>query len=205
MRKVYLSPHLDDAILSAGGLIFDQARAGINVEIWTFMSGFPGPEAEDLTEFARHMHGIWGTNSAEETIRIRREKIERAAGLVGAKPIHFDFIDCIYRRGNNGEALYSDDVFVPPHPEEAGLPAQVARAIVSWLRPDDELVCLLGIGRHVDHIIVRQAAEMAVRSSPAHEPLAYAADVPYVLDHPEELAPGIAGISFTTRRFHKTL
>ncbi|MCE7860069.1 MAG: PIG-L family deacetylase, partial [Chloroflexi bacterium CFX2] len=29
MRWIYLSPHLDDAALSAGGWIFDQTRAGI--------------------------------------------------------------------------------------------------------------------------------------------------------------------------------
>jgi LmbE family N-acetylglucosaminyl deacetylase len=33
MRWIYLSPHFDDAVLSCGGLIFDQAQAGTPVEI----------------------------------------------------------------------------------------------------------------------------------------------------------------------------
>jgi hypothetical protein len=37
MRWIYLSPHLDDAALSAGGLIYEQTQAGIQVEIWTFI------------------------------------------------------------------------------------------------------------------------------------------------------------------------
>lgn len=41
MRWIYISPHLDDAVLSAGGLIYEQTRAGHEVEIWTFMCGFP--------------------------------------------------------------------------------------------------------------------------------------------------------------------
>jgi hypothetical protein len=41
MRWIYISPHLDDAALSAGGLIHEQTQAGLPVEIWTLMSGFP--------------------------------------------------------------------------------------------------------------------------------------------------------------------
>ncbi|NTU55874.1 MAG: PIG-L family deacetylase, partial [Anaerolineales bacterium] len=41
MRWIYLSPHLDDAVLSAGGLIYEQTRSGTPVEIWTFMCGVP--------------------------------------------------------------------------------------------------------------------------------------------------------------------
>ena len=29
MRWIYLSPHLDDAVLSCGGLIFEQSRQGL--------------------------------------------------------------------------------------------------------------------------------------------------------------------------------
>ncbi len=195
MRTIYLSPHLDDAILSAGGLIFDQTSAGNNVEIWTFMCGFPGPEAEQLTEFARHMHGIWGTNSAEETIRIRREEDLHAANLVGAKPVHFEFLDCIYRRDTNGAALYPVDVFEPPNSQDVGLPALLAQSILGWLQPDDSLICQLGIGGHVDHTFVRQAAELVVRLSPSLAPLAYDADVPYILNYPDQLAPATASMN----------
>src|SRR5690606_25674008 len=41
MRWIYLSPHLDDAALSAGGWIYDQVQAGNSVEIWNLMCGLP--------------------------------------------------------------------------------------------------------------------------------------------------------------------
>ena len=41
MRWIYISPHLDDAVLSAGGLLYDQAQKGIPVEIWTVVCGYP--------------------------------------------------------------------------------------------------------------------------------------------------------------------
>ena len=45
-------------------------------------------------------------SSTEETARVRRAENEKAAGIVGAKTANFDFLDCIYRRGLHGEALY---------------------------------------------------------------------------------------------------
>ena len=159
------------------------------------MCGFPGSEGGQLTEFARHMHEIWGTTSIEETIRIRREEDRHAAGLVGAKAVHFDFLDCIYRRGLNGEALYLSEVFVPPHQQESDLPAQLGQTISRWMQSDDIVVCPLGIGGHVDHVLVRQAAEMAIRTSPHQRQMVYVADIPYLLNHPDELAPITAGMS----------
>jgi LmbE family N-acetylglucosaminyl deacetylase len=182
MRWIYISPHLDDAVLSAGGLIFDQSRAGTRVEIWTLVCGFP-PEA-DPSPFAQLLHFQWGFSSAEETVRLRRAEDERAAASVGAKTIHFtDFPDCIYRRGADGEPLYPLDVFVEPHPADADLPAKMTTALAERLKPDDVLVCPLGIGGHADHLLVRKAVEGLNR------PLWYYADVPYVLNHPEALIP----------------
>ncbi|HSQ38762.1 MAG TPA: PIG-L family deacetylase [Anaerolineales bacterium] len=182
MRWIYISPHLDDAILSAGGLIHDQARDGKRVEIWTLACGFP-PEA-DPSPFAQVLHFQWGFTSAEETVRLRRVEDARAAAIVGAKAVHFDgFFDCIYRRDEKGEPLYPMDVFVEPHPKEADLPAKMTAALAERLQPDDVLVCPLGIGGHADHVIVRRAVERLAR------PLWYYADVPYVLNHPSELEP----------------
>ncbi len=186
VRIIYLSPHLDDAIFSAGGLIRSQTEAGIAVEIWTFMAGFP--DDAGLPDFAQAMHQIWGFSSGSETVRSRREEDLAAAALVGAKAVHFDFLDCIYRRGKVGQPLYSS-VEVPVHPDEADLPAQIAQTMVAWLHPDDTVVCQLAIGRHVDHVIVRQAAEMLQRPL-----LTYDADIPYLLHHPGELEPNLLGL-----------
>ena len=185
MRWIYLSPHLDDAVLSAGGLIFEQTQSGIPVEIWTFMCGY-APKGK-VSPLAQLLHAQWGFSSAEETTRMRREEDKNAAALVGATVVHFDFLDCIYRRGANGEWLYSD-VFLPPHPEDAGIPAQIAEVVSSRLKPDDVLVCQLSVGSHVDHVLVRQGAELL------GYPLRYDIDVPYIFYKPEELGPKSAGM-----------
>src|SRR5687768_4670926 len=185
MRWIYLSPHLDDAVLSAGGLIYEQSHAGIPVEIWTFMCGYAPEEA--VSPFAQLLHNMWGFSSAEETVRMRREEDQKAAAIVGASVIHFDFLDCIYRRGADSEWLYSD-VFTPPRPEDAAIPAQIAETISSCLEPEDVLVCQLSVGSHVDHVLVRQGAELLEHS------LRYDIDVPYIFYKPEELGPKSAGM-----------
>jgi LmbE family N-acetylglucosaminyl deacetylase len=187
MRWIYLSPHLDDAVLSAGGLIYEQTESGLPVEIWTFMCGYPTGPAGEVSPFAQLLHEQWGFSSAEETTRIRREEDKTAAAIVGANVVHFDFLDCIYRRGANGEWLYWD-ISIPPRPEDAGIPSQIAEAISKRLQPEDVLVCQLSVGSHVDHVLVRQGAELL------GYPLRYDFDVPYIFYKPEELGSKSAGM-----------
>ena len=183
MRWIYISPHLDDAVLSAGGFIYEQTRAETPVEIWTIVCGYPPPG--ELTPLAQVMHHQWGTGTAEETVDLRRAEDVAAARIVGAKTVHFDVPDCIYRRGPDGEPLYLD-IFVQPHEAESHLPDRIAQSIAPRLQADDRIICQLGVGGHVDHILVRQAVERLNR------PLWYTADVPYVFNQPDELAPQVA-------------
>ena len=185
MRWIYISPHLDDAVLSAGGLIYDQVQSGVPVEIWTIMSGFP--REGEFSQFAQLQHYIWGFPSAHAAVSARREEDRNAAAIVGARTVHFDFLDCIYRRGSNGEWLYSD-ISVPPHTEDEALPGQIAEAVLARLQPDDVVVCQLAIGSHVDHILVRQGAEkMGLH-------LLFDIDIPYYLSKPDDLSLKSAGM-----------
>ncbi|HSJ88187.1 MAG TPA: PIG-L family deacetylase [Anaerolineales bacterium] len=189
MRWIYLSPHLDDAVLSAGGLIYDQTQAGIPVEIWTFMCGYP--PSEPLSPFADALHAQWGFSSAAEAVRARREEDRKAAAIVGAQVTHFDYLDCIYRRGANGESLYME-IYVPPHPEDASLAQNIADTISARILPDDMLVCQLSVGSHVDHVLVRQAAELL------GHPLWYDIDIPYIFYKSEEFVSKSAQMRETT-------
>ena len=191
MRWIYISPHLDDAVLSAGGLIYEQTHAGMDVEIWTFMCGFP--PSEELSPYAQILHKDWGISSAADVVTARRAEDIRAANMVGAKTVYFDFLDCIYRRGRNGDWLYSY-VFDPPHEEEVDLPAQIAETIFARLKPTDQLVCQFGLGSHIDHILVRRAVDLL------QLPVLYDVDIPYLFKAPEELAPNTAGMKEHTHR-----
>ncbi len=185
MRWIYISPHLDDAVLSAGGLIYEQTRAGLDVEIWTLMCGFP-PD-EELSTYAQILHQDWGISSAAEVVTARRAEDAKATNMVGAKTVYFDYLDCIYRRAKNREWLYSY-IFVPPHEDDGDLPARIAESISARLQPTDQLVCQLGLGSHVDHVLVRRAVDLL------QLPVLYDVDIPYLFKSPEELAPKTAGM-----------
>jgi LmbE family N-acetylglucosaminyl deacetylase len=188
MRWIFLSPHLDDAVFSAGGLIYEQSQAGIPVETWTLMCGYA--REEDVSPYAQVIQSQWGFSSADETTHRRREEDQKAAARLGARTVHFDFLDCIYRRAANGDWLYWD-VFAPPHSEDSGIPARIAEALSTRLQPDDVLVCQLAVGSHVDHILVRQGLELL------RTPLRYDIDVPYIFYKSEELESKAAGLKET--------
>jgi LmbE family N-acetylglucosaminyl deacetylase len=180
MRWIYVSPHLDDVIFSVGGLIYEQVRDGKKVEIWTLFCGYP--DTEDTSPFARELHREWGFHFTEETIRSRREENRLAAAIVGARDVYLDFIDSAYRRSQDGNWLYSNS-FSPLHADDTDLPAQIASVLAGRLESDDQLVCPLAIGGHIDHVIVRRAVENLGHS------LLYYADFPYVLNNPSALDP----------------
>ena len=180
MRWIYLSPHLDDAVLSCGGITAKQRKAGIPVEIWNWMSGIPA-ENIPLSDLARSVHAGWELASAKEALGARLAEDRLAALRVDAFPRYFDFLDCIYRHDEHGSPLYDEDIFVPPHPADEKLVRKIAEVIAANLRANDILVSPLTIGNHPDHVIVRRAAEQV------GHPLCYYADIPYSIWYPEQL------------------
>ncbi len=186
MRWIYLSPHFDDAVLSCGGLIWEQTHSGIAAEIWTVCAGDPpsGPESD----FAQRMHAIWQTGTAAKTVALRRIEDQNAARRVGATTRHLTIPDAIYRRSNTGTLFYQESVFINLNPREKSIAEEVSRQVAEKLTQYDTLVCPLAIGGHIDHRITRAAAEMLNR------PLWYYADIPYLLDHANELDPATKGM-----------
>jgi LmbE family N-acetylglucosaminyl deacetylase len=189
MRQIYISPHFDDAVLSCGGLIWEQAQKGTPVEIWTICAGDaqPGP----LSLLVEECHLLWGIKSAKDVVATRCIENQEAARLVGASTVNFSIPDCIYRRSPAGELLYPADVFVPIHPIEKDLAAEISTALASELQSGDIVVCPLAIGGHLDHVLTRLAAERLDCA------LGYYADIPYLINHPEMLGPATAHIQGT--------
>ena len=134
------------------------------------------------------MHKKWSTTTAEQTVQRRREEDRRAAEILGAKTAHLDFLDAIYRRTADGEPLYGDPVGAPVRAEDLLLTQSLALELGRRLRLDDNVVSLLGVGRHADHVVVRRAAEGLSRA------LLYVPDFPYVTNYPETVAPSVEGL-----------
>ncbi len=178
MRWIYLSPHLDDAVLSCGGLIAQQRAHGLEVEVWTIFAAVPSPDRGGL--LARYLHHRWGFENAQQAVEARRKEDQQALSILQAQARYFPFLDCIYRQDSEGQPLY-ENIFSPPHPAEADLAERIAEALGEQLREDDVVVAPLAIGGHVDHVLVRQAAERLAR------PLWSYAEIPYLFNSPQEI------------------
>lgn len=185
MRWIYISPHLDDAVLSCGGLIWEQVHSGVSVEIWTICAGDPPPG--ELSKFAKMLHEKWQTGGVE-TVALRRAEDKNAARRVRATPFHFGMPDAIYRRSNGYGPLYTEDIFVPIHSADKAVD-EITRLLAHKLTQYDTVVCPLAVGGHVDHVITRAAVEKLAR------PLWYYADIPYFLSHPEQLSAATPQLS----------
>lgn len=176
---IYLSPHLDDAVFSCGGLINHQTRESGDVEIWSICAADAPPG--ELPPFARSLHARW--DAGDQPVAARRQEDLLACKVVGASPRHFSVPDCIYRRTANGTPLIQSetDLFQPLPPSELALAQSLADEISANLPQEARLVCPLGLGGHIDHRLVRCAAELTRR------PLLFYADFPYVLRQPPDL------------------
>jgi LmbE family N-acetylglucosaminyl deacetylase len=187
MRWIYISPHFDDAVLSCGGLIWEQTHTGIPVEIWTICAG--NPPSGPPSPFSQVMYDSWKTGGPEETVARRRIEDQNACRRVGALAVHFPVPDCIYRRSKTGSLLYEQGIFGSLNPRDTEVVDEVVSLISDKISQYDVLVCPLSIGLHVDHRIVRTALERLNR------PLWYYADIPYLFNLPDSLPRATHGLS----------
>ncbi len=189
-------------MLSCGGLIHRQARAGDAATVVTVCAG--DPPAGPISGHAARLHARWGlppvgSAAAAAMVERRRAEDRAACARLGARAIHLAVRDVIYRRTGVGGAWAVED--------DAGLFAGVAGVaddlVVAVAADIDAIVAdtagprqaspvtlyaPLGIGDHVDHHLVRRAAERAAGAASSRAlpgpvvRLVYYEDYPYADD-----------------------
>lgn len=193
-NHVYLSPHYDDAVLSCGGLIHQQTRAGQLALVLTVFAAPPESD-ENLSPFARQQHARWG--SPADAVAMRQAEDQAALARLGADYLRLKFADCIYRGEKKpGEWFYTsdDELFGAVHADDLPLVAEIAEAVIEMV-PADDTVTLhapLAVGNHVDHQLVNMAARQLQLNGYR---LAFYADYPYADPYyAGRYAPGLAEI-----------
>lgn len=184
LTHIFLSPHLDDAVLSCGGMIHTYVSSGARVVVVTLCTANPPPGP--LSLYAQTLHERWAAEGgsarppapAEMVGRRRAEDLAALAGL-GAEAVHLEVPDCIYRHHPaTNWPLYTSDqaIFGSLHAAELALVRRLATRLTTLLRGfgRHHLYVPLTIGGHVDHQMARRAAEAA---GGIH---AYYEDYPYV-------------------------
>lgn len=171
-----VSPHLDDAVLSAAGLLHGCAEAGRTVMVVTLFAGVPdGPYSATAAE----LHELWELPHAP--VEHRREEDRRAQELLGTQAIHAEFLDEVYRRAADGEWLIGDDWRRSENTggDELDLREQLAayvHELLVTISPEVVVTCA-AVGRHVDHRRTRDAVLAAAAADGV--PLRFWEDLPY--------------------------
>lgn len=167
-----LSPHLDDAALSCGGQLHRLAREGRRILVATLHTGEPDDE---LSPFARELHCLWRLDDGE-VITARRREDEAACAELGVAVKHAGLLDALYRRDTDGGILYPDRkaLFGRPHSADR-VHLDALRDVLAELPSAPSVLAPLGVGGHVDHVLVRRAAEKTYATG-----LEFYEDYPYV-------------------------
>lgn len=179
-RYLFISPHLDDAILSCGDYIDHLVQCGHRVFIATVFTGEdtntpPSPLAKILHKRFNLRFGVMEARLNEDL---------KAVAAIGASCIHLNLQECIYRRKPDNSPCYQklNELFLADLSLEQPVIQRVEARLSETLDLDYTQVYIpIGIGRHVDHGIVRQAAESWVWNTHAYEAnqIAYYEDLPY--------------------------
>jgi LmbE family N-acetylglucosaminyl deacetylase len=151
MMMVVISPHLDDAVLSCGQML--AARPG-SVVITVF-AGMPRNGSQQ-TDWDR----CCGFANAAQAVAERRKEDRLALAALQAKPHWLDFVDSQYG-------------------ESPAAAAEVGAALAAALSgpPTEPLLLPLGLF-HSDHVLVHEAALIALPCLPSRPLLLYE-DLPY--------------------------
>ncbi len=184
---LFLSPHYDDAIYSCGGRIAQLTDAGETVQILTLMAGIPHLPLPD-TPIVQDNHQRW--QAGENPVHQRREEDQAAARLVGASVQYAELLDCIYRTAD-GAALYAteESLWGGVHPDDPAIPQLRAIPLPAGITA---LYAPLGVGDHVDHLLVRDWALEIVAQKPTF-PVIFYEEFPYMRD-PAAVAKAIKQI-----------
>jgi phosphatidyl-myo-inositol alpha-mannosyltransferase len=171
----FISPHLDDALLSAGGLIAALAKK-VPVKVITVFTKADDDQLRSLS-VEKYLKSC-GAKSARKLYLERREEDYLANESLGSKAVHLNFTDALWRRKASLSALlkilsrafpilsqlypssrqlFSGRVSQEDFDLKSEISFQISRHIPN--NKQCAVFCPAGIGGHVDHVLVREVCE----------------------------------------------
>ena len=181
----FIQPHYDDNILSTGGLMRWLTSNVVPVRSITMMS-----DAPNINSGSDHVKTVLtekGVEGPREYIEQRRVEDGRAMGHVGighSDQETFGAMDAIFRESSDSAAESTRQIIKGARNavDEALVTTLSGRVTERMQNVDGPMVVFVpvGIGKHKDHLIVRDAVIEALESDPRVK-LVFYKDIPYAL------------------------
>lgn len=171
---IFISPHLDDAVLSCGGLLealHTHRKESLVITVFTQASEAPH------IRFAKNFLSLSRYSDAHRLFLDRRKEDVKATRMMGAAFVHFNYIDAAWRvRMYDQTAWFSryikyfpsiTHIYGGPKSIFSGIPAARDNILISHIteklheylaKKKHQRILIfapLGIGGHVDHVIIR--------------------------------------------------
>ena len=157
MTILALSPHLDDAVFSAGAALAARAGAGEPVVLATLFTG----NVQRPVGFALACQLDKGLAPEIDYMALRRGEDDDACAVLGVRPEHRPLLEAPHRGYNSAAALFE--------PPLAGDPAvePLRREVAALLEAHapDEVWAPRALGGHVDHVLIHRAVRRAAPRS----------------------------------------
>ncbi len=162
-----LSPHLDDAVFSAGGALAARAAAGWRVLVATLFAG----SVAEPQGFALACQLDKGLGPEIDYMALRRREDEAACAVLGLEAVHLPLLEAPHRGYASAVELFQPPRVDDPVRERL---AHTVCALVDAHAPG-EVWAPRALGGHLDHVLVHRA----VRAAAPAVPLRWWTDWPY--------------------------
>lgn len=192
----FLSPHLDDAILSAGELIAHLSQHTQVEGITIVTSGSSKPYNLSAKQFLKQS----GYKDARKLFEDRRSEDHRAYSIIGVTPQHLGYTDALWRKIERPNLLrralsyiFPEFLYVyPTHrihitrgkisPLDVRMTRTLGEELKKNINKEEKFYIFapLAIKAHIDHVITR---DVVLKSFPK-ENIVLWEDYPYNIAHP---------------------
>lgn len=189
-QAVFVSPHLDDAVFSAGAMMLLLKSMGYAITVLNVCS--EGGDLPQTLSASAYMKQV-GYESSKALYEERRNEDRQALEKMGVKSVMLGNVEALWRKPMQVSKLTSFlarflPEFAHVYPTykfhiasgkirsgDRRFVQAVTEQIADHVSKDTLLFAPLGIGGHVDHIVARTAAQGV------GVPVIYWADIPYIV------------------------
>ncbi len=197
LSSIFISPHLDDAILSSGSLIYYLSQRGVRAKV---INVFTKASSKPYTRFADSLMRSSHCDDATDYFYKRKIEDRSVFDHLKIKTSNLDFTDAAWRKRNKNNLIqrlivkfYPGSLHLYPTgnkidkgrilAEDALMIKKINEQISQKItdKKNTLIFCPLAIGKHVDHIITR---EVCLKNFPR---IIFWSDFPYNLNQKQDL------------------